>query len=162
MQIHALEKQIIGEVWTSEVYANVEALCDFGSRFTGTESATQARDFIAAKFREYGLQKVRLPTFDFLAWERDGAVLRTTASPAKDFPSTISLVYSPSTPPAGLRAEVVWVGLGTKAEFEAKAEQLKGKFAVGTSPGKIRQRGSGRRGGFHLCQPFAGHVGSHW
>ena len=46
-KIHELEKQIIGEIWTlPEVYANVERLCDFGSRFSWTESERQARDYI--------------------------------------------------------------------------------------------------------------------
>ncbi len=47
MKVQELERRIIGEVWTSpEVYANVERLCDLGSRFAGSESERQARDFI--------------------------------------------------------------------------------------------------------------------
>jgi len=46
-KIDELEKRIIGETWTGpEIYANVEQLCDFGSRFSWTESERQARDFI--------------------------------------------------------------------------------------------------------------------
>ncbi|MGD2147117.1 MAG: hypothetical protein PVH41_10515, partial [Anaerolineae bacterium] len=68
------EIDIIGQVWTSpEVYANVERLCDLGSRFSGTQSASQARDFILGKFKDYGLENPRLATFDYLGWTRGEA-----------------------------------------------------------------------------------------
>jgi hypothetical protein len=128
---HELEKEIIGQTWTSpDVYANVEQLCDFGSRFSWTESERQARDFIHGKFNAYGLKNVRLATFDYLGWARGEASLRVVGSRPKELSSALSLVYSPSTPPGGLRAEVVSVGLGTKAEYAAKGDDVKGKFVM--------------------------------
>jgi len=129
--IHELEKQIIGQTWTSpDVYANVEQLCDFGSRFSWTESEGQARDFIQSKFAEYGLRDVRLATFDYLGWARGEASLRIVSPLHKKLSSVLSLVYSPNTPPGGLRAEVVNVGLGTKAEYAAKGDGIKGRLAM--------------------------------
>jgi aminopeptidase YwaD len=126
-----LEKQIIGEVWTSsELYASVEQLCDFGSRFAGTESERQARDFVMSKFRAWGLENVRLATFDYLGWARGEASLRIVTPLQRDLPSVLSLVYSPSTPPAGLRAMVVDVGLGTKAEYTGKGDKIRGHFVM--------------------------------
>ena len=130
---HGLEKQIIGEVWTSDIYANVEQLCDFGSRFSWTESERQARDFIEAKFKDFGLKNVRLPTFDYTGWARGPASLRIVNPLQKELPSVISLVYSPSTPPDGLRAGVVNVGLGTKAEYAAKGDKIRGKFVLAST-----------------------------
>lgn len=132
-KLHELEKQIIGEVWTFEIYANVEQLCDFGSRFAGTESERQARDFIEARFKEYGLKNVRLPTFDYTGWTRGEASLRVAKPLQKEMPSVISLVYSPGTPPGGLRTEVVNVGLGTKAEYAAKGDKIRGKFVMAST-----------------------------
>lgn len=130
-KIHKLEKQIIGEAWTSpDIYANVEQLCDFGSRFSWTESERQARDFIHSKFKEYGLKSVRLATFDYTGWARDEASLRVVSPLQKELPSVISLVYSPSTPSGGLRAKVVDVGLGTKAEYAAKGDEIKDKLVM--------------------------------
>ena len=87
MDVNALDRALIGEVWTlPDIYANLEALCDFGSRFSGTESERQARDFIHAKFEDYGLKNARLATFDYLGWTRGGAEIgrgsggRTTTS----------------------------------------------------------------------------------
>ena len=123
MKTHPLEKAIIGEAWTSEVYGIVEQLCDFGSRFAGSESERQAGAFIQQKFTEYGLAKVRLAGFDYLAWERGSASLSVVAPSRQPLPSTISLVYSPNTAPAGLQAPVLWLGLGTEADFAARAAE---------------------------------------
>ena len=141
-----LEKQIIGEIWTSpEIYANVELLCDFGSRFAGTESERQARDFIRAKFGDYGLENVRLATFDYLGWTRGEASLHIAEPLHKKLPSAISLVYSPNTPPGGLRAEVVSVGMGTKAEYAAKGDQIAGKLVIANTDSPAYQRWVHRR-----------------
>jgi Zn-dependent M28 family amino/carboxypeptidase len=128
------EIDLIGRVWTSpEVYANLEALCDLGSRFTGTESARLARDFILGKFKDYGLENPRLATFDYLGWTRGEAKVCIVAPASDPLPSAISLVYSPSTPADGLLAEVIDVGMGTKAEYAAKGAEIRGKFVLASS-----------------------------
>ena len=128
---HEIEKQVIGEIWTSpEVYTNVERLCDFGSRFSWTESERLARDFIRDKFTECRLKNVRLATFDYLGWARGDASLRVVGSVQRDLPSVLSLVYSPSTTSDGLRAGVVNVGQGTEAEYAARGDEIKGKFVM--------------------------------
>lgn len=143
----ALERQIIGQIWVSpDVYANVGQLCDFGSRFSGTESERQARDFIHDRFRGYGLKNVRLATFDYLSWGRGEASLRIVRPLQKELPSAISLVYSPSTiPPDGLRAEAIEVGLGTKAEYAAKGNEIRGKFVMASTDSPARGRWVHRR-----------------
>jgi Zn-dependent M28 family amino/carboxypeptidase len=144
--IRALERRIIGEVWTSpEVYTNVERLCDFGSRFAGTASERQARDFIRDKFAGYGLKDVRLATFDYLGWTRGEARLCVVEPRQKELPSTISLVYSPNTPSGGLRAEVVDVGMGTKAEYAAKGAKIAGKFVLASTDSPTHSRWVHRR-----------------
>lgn len=133
MKTHPLEKAIIGEAWTSEVYAVVEQLCDFGSRFAGSESERQACAFIRQAFAEYGLTEVRLASFDYLAWERGSASLSVVAPSRQPLPSTISLVYSPNTPPDGLRAPALWLGLGTEADFAARAGEIPGRFVLAST-----------------------------
>jgi len=141
-----IEGRIIGQVWTSpEVYANVERLCDLGSRFTGTQSAHQARDYIRGKFEDYGLEKIRLATFDYLGWTRGEAQVSIVEPRRQRLPSAISLVYSRSTSPAGLRAEVVNVGLGTKAEFAAKRDEIRGRFVLASTDSPREERRVHRR-----------------
>jgi Zn-dependent M28 family amino/carboxypeptidase len=129
IKVHPFEKEIIGEAWTSGVYASVERLCDFGSRFAGSESERVARSFIRDAFASYGLNNVRLATFDFLAWSREEAALSVVGQRHQALPSAQALVYSPRTPSGGLRAPVVWLGTGTKGEFAAK-EEVRGKFVA--------------------------------
>jgi hypothetical protein len=128
------ERDIVGEIWTSsEIYANVERLCDLGSRFSGTESERRARDFIQDKFIDYGLQNVGLATFDYLGWARGEARVCLLQPRSETLASAISLVYSPSTPSHGLRAGVVDLGLGTKAEYAAQQGRIRGRFVMVSS-----------------------------
>lgn len=146
MKRHHLEKQIIGEAWTSpEIYANVERLCDLGSRFSGTKSERQARDLIRRKFKAYGLQNVRLATFDYLSWTRGEARLDVVHPFAHRLTSALSLVYSPSTPPDGLRAEVLDVGMGTRAAFAAREGEIQDKFVMVSSDSPRGRRRIHRR-----------------
>jgi Zn-dependent M28 family amino/carboxypeptidase len=133
IKVHPFEKEIIGEAWTSGVYATVEKLCDFGSRFAGSESERVACSFIRDAFAGYGLEEVRLATFDFLAWSREEAALAILGERHQVLPSAQALVYSPRTPTNGLRAPVVWLGTGTKAEFAAKGDEVRGAFVAVSS-----------------------------
>jgi Zn-dependent M28 family amino/carboxypeptidase len=130
MKVRPFEKEIIGEAWTSGVYATVEKLCDLGSRFAGSESERVARSFVRDAFTGYGLADVRLATFDYLAWSREEAALAVVGKRHQLLPSAQALVYSPRTPSGGLRAPVVWLGTGTKAEFVAKGDEVRGKFVA--------------------------------
>ncbi|MCI0477539.1 MAG: M28 family peptidase [Anaerolineales bacterium] len=133
MNLTPLDKTLIAESWTSrDLYANLEALCDFGSRFAGTPSEAQARDFIAEKFRAYGLSDVRFDPFDYLGWWRGICALNVVAPRAQTF-DAISLVYSTSTPAGGLRAAIVDVGMGTEKEYVRKKDSLKGKIILCSS-----------------------------
>ena len=133
MGIVTLDKSLIAEAWTSpDLYANLEALCDLGSRFAGTPGEIQARDFIADKFRAYGLTHVRLDPFEYLGWWRGSCLLQVVAPVQRAF-DAISLVYSPSTPPGGLRVPIVDVGLGTEKEYTCKGDSLAGKLVLCSS-----------------------------
>jgi len=133
VDMSSLEKRLIGEIWTStELYANVETLCDFGSRFGGTESERQARDFLRAKFESHGLADVHLEEFEYTGWSRGTCDFRVLSPYKRPLPA-ISLVYSPSTPPEGLRGQVVDVGMGTEDTFARRREELGGKIVMATS-----------------------------
>ena len=134
MDINALDKTLIGEVWTSpDIYANLEALCDFGSRFAGTPSEREARDFILDKFAAYGLQNAHLDPFTYVGWRRGTCQARLVSPRELPLPSAQSLVYSPSTPEDGLRSEVVDVGTGSEKEFAARHGEIDGKIVLASS-----------------------------
>ena len=106
MDINALDKKLIGEVWTSpDLYANLESLCDFGSRFAGTPGERQARDFILDRFSTYGLSNAHLDPFTYMGWRRGACQAQLIAPRNLPLSSAQSLVYSPSTSDGGLRSE---------------------------------------------------------
>ena len=146
MDINALDKKLVGEVWTSpDLYANLEALCDFGSRFAGTPSERQARDFILGRFAAYGLQNAHLDPFTYVGWRR-GTCQAQLVSPRKlPLPSAQSLVYSPSTPKGGLRSEVIDVGAGSEEEFAARQAEIAGKVVLASSASSPEGRRIHRR-----------------
>ncbi len=133
MDILTLDKSLIADVWTSpDLYANLEGLCALGSRFAGTPSELQARDFIAEKFRAYALTDVRLDPFEYLGWWRGKCAFQVVAPGQRVF-DAISLVYSPSTPSDGVRALIVDVGMGTEKEYARKKGVLTGKIVLCSS-----------------------------
>ncbi len=145
MDIVVTDKSLIADVWTSpDLYANLETLCDLGSRFAGTPSEIQARDFIADKFRAYGLAKVQLDPFEYLGWWRGTCALQVVPPTQRAF-DAISLVYSPSTPPSGLRAPIVDVGMGTEKEYGRKKDSIAGKIVLCSSANPEEGRQPHRR-----------------
>jgi Zn-dependent M28 family amino/carboxypeptidase len=142
MDITTLDKQLIADAWTSrELYANLEALCDFGSRFAGSPSEAHARDFIRKKFHQYGLAHINLDPFEYLGWWRGKCNLQVGAR-AFD---AISLVYSPSTPAEGITAPVIDVGMGTEKEYAAQRERIAGKIVLCSSANPEEGRAPHRR-----------------
>ena len=111
-----LDRYLIGEAWTStEAYANLEQLCDFGSRFAGSPGNRAARDFILAKFQSYGLSNPHAEPFDFLVWTRGDCELNMLSPQARRLRSALALVYSPDAP--GIRAELADCGIGSEQDF---------------------------------------------
>lgn len=158
MEIATLDKSLIAEAWTSpDLYANLEALCDLGSRFAGTPSETQARDFIAEKFRAYGLTNVQLDPFEYLGWWRGSCTLSVVAPIQKSL-DAISLVYSPSTPAGELRAPIVDVGMGTEKDYARKAGSLAGKIVLCSSANPEEGKAPHRREKYG-CAVNAGAIG---
>jgi aminopeptidase YwaD len=134
VNVNSLDKTLIGEVWTSpDLYANLEALCDFGSRFAGTPGERQARDFILDRFTTYGLLEAHLYPFTYVGWQRGACQAQLVAPLKLPLPSAQSLVYSPGTPEGGLRSEVVDVGVGSKEEFAAHQAEIAGRVVLASS-----------------------------
>jgi aminopeptidase YwaD len=145
MDTTSIDKNLIAEAWTSpDMYANLEALTDFGSRFAGSPSEAQARDFIAEKLRAYGLTNVHLDPFEYLGWWRGTCALQIV-SPKPRTLDAISLVYSPSTPAGGVRAQLVDVGMGTEKEYARVKGTLAGKIVLCSSANPEEGRQPHRR-----------------
>ena len=124
---------LIGEAWTStEAYANIEKLCDLGSRFAGSPSGRAARDFIFDKFKTYGVGNPRTDPFDLLVWTRGSCDFRTLSPVERTLRSAISLVYSPNAD--HLRGQVIDCGIGSEKDFAKHADgALKNQIVMVTT-----------------------------
>ena len=125
--------EALGELWVSNRILNdVTELCDeYGNRFAGTESEARAREFILAKFQEYGLEDVNIEPCIYTGWKRGSCSLELL-EPRQRQLTAISMVHAAPTPPEGLEGEVISVGQGTPGEYEKLGDQVRGKIAMAT------------------------------
>ena len=80
---------MVGDIYTSqEVMDNLTVLCDeYGARFAGTPEEREAANFIAACFKRYGLQNVKLEAYPYAGWTRGTATLEVI----EPMPSNVAL-----------------------------------------------------------------------
>ena len=126
-----LDQKIVGDIYTSpEAMDNLSRLCDdFGSRFGGTEGERLAADFIQTKFEKYGLKNVHREEIEYLGWTRGEATLEIISPIQKNIPC-ISL---PHSPPVDMEAVIIDMEDGAPADFDARANEIKGKIVMTTS-----------------------------
>lgn len=112
-----LDQQMVGDIYTSqEVMENLTVLCDeYGARFAGTPEEREAANFIAACFKRYGLQNVKLEAYPYAGWTRGTATLEVI-EPIRRTLHCISLPYCPA---ADITTELVSAGCGSPDEYSA-------------------------------------------
>jgi hypothetical protein len=111
------------------MWRDLEAICALGGRFAGTDSEAGARDLLARRLGEgCGSEPVAHPV-DYPGWTRGEAALEILGSAERSVPC-VSLVRSPSTPPAGLVAEVIDLGRGDADDFERRAAEIPGRIVL--------------------------------
>lgn len=106
----------------------LDDLAAIGNRYAGTPGETAARDYLLERFRDLGLDDVRLESFPYLAYERGsascevpGAGLELECHP---------LQYTATGEAAG---EAIYLGEATDADLariDARGIDLAGKIAV--------------------------------
>jgi aminopeptidase YwaD len=93
--------------------AHIERMCAFGDRFVGTDGDKAAIEYVREEFDKLGLETslspIRVPGFVDL-----GAAL-LVGDRSLD---AVCAYYSPSTPPEGIRAPLVFAGTGEAGEYE--------------------------------------------
>lgn len=127
----SIDQKIVGDIHTSpEAMLNLSRLCDdFGSRFGGTKGERKAAEFIQAKFEEYGLGNVHMQPFDYLGWTR-GEVHLEILKPIK---KTIPCITLPHSPPVDMQGILIDMEDGAPADFDSRADEIKGKIVMVTS-----------------------------
>ena len=99
----------------------------YWGRLPGSKADVDTEQYIAAKFRDYGLavemQPVALsPQWRATDWSFVATGSGTTLTPTSIYPAEDTF----NTPPAGVTLEIVWAGLGTELDFAGR--DVKGKL----------------------------------
>ncbi|HWN99694.1 MAG TPA: M28 family peptidase [Blastocatellia bacterium] len=102
----------------------------FGGRLTGSSAHQRSAEWAAAQFRAAGISNVRLERFTIPnGWERGWAQGRVLA-PFERRIHIESLGWSPSTPPSGVKGEVISIGDLSADKIKAQAGAIKGRIAM--------------------------------
>jgi hypothetical protein len=122
------------KTYISEVTAiNLQSRDDgnqYWGRIVGTKYDLETDEWLMNKFRAAGLQNVRRQELDVPPqwWGNSWTVTVGDGSAARKLESAFPFTNAPSTPPAGLDLETVYVGLGRKADFAGR--DVAGKAVV--------------------------------
>ena len=137
MDIQQLERDLIGDVWTSSsLWDSLSTLCDACSgRFAGSADERRAGDYMLERLRSFGLENVHAEAFEMRGWERQDAGLAILAAgEARDLPC-LALAGSPG---GQAESELVDVGSGTPADFERLGDTVSGKVVLASAAGPHR------------------------
>ena len=115
---------------TREIYGFIQDLTSFGPRVTGSDAGIGAAEYIAAKFRTFGLSDVMIETGDALQWSASNWSLSYADVSIPSFymrhSSTTGEPRTFTTGPDGLTAQFIYVGEKT----DLSGIDVKGKIVV--------------------------------
>lgn len=125
-----VDRELVSEiVMRSEFAANLRAICLPGGRLSGTPNAEAAERFVTEKLRNYGLQNIHFEPFAMECWSALETQVTWLDNPPRLLTGAIALSRTLSTPAESITAELVDVGEGKEADFQAQADDLPGNFA---------------------------------
>ena len=104
-------------------------ICGFGGRFAGSDSETAATEWLAGRLAQVsGVAPRRVPVA-YRGWSRNEAALERIGDRGGSY-ECISLVRSPATAPGGLEADLIDLGRGTEADFDAADAAIEGNIVL--------------------------------
>ncbi len=139
-QLASFERELRDAIVPSELQRHLEVFNSL-QRLDGTEDERRSVDYIAEQMHEAGVQCDVLEYETFVS--RPGPGRLEVVAPERFELPTRTRAFSPSTPPGGLEAEVVWVGSGSQnrggmifthagREEDFKGVDLRGKAVLTT------------------------------
>ena len=97
-------------------------------RGVGSEPAHEYADYLAKEMRNIGLKNVKQDAFPAHAYNYGGASVQIKSPVQGDVWTAAGHAGLPGTPSGGITADIVYVGLGTKYDYEGK--DVKGKLVL--------------------------------
>jgi aminopeptidase YwaD len=112
--------------WIKDL-AEIGEAGEYGYRMPGTPADTLAINYVAEKFREFGLDTIVEP-IPIESYEPDAWSLTIRAGGEEEQIPCSYYLYTPFTPAQGITAEMVYVGMGSEGDFAAN--DVAGKIVV--------------------------------
>ena len=109
--------------------SDFHAICDFGGRFAGSDGEAAACEWLEARLGQVTGEAPRRVPVNYRGWSRGEAVLERLDGPGGTY-ECISLVRSPPTSADGLEADLIDVGRGTEADFDAAGMAVDGNVVL--------------------------------
>lgn len=116
------------------MFSVVKRLCSIGDRYLGTPGDLASASYITGEYRKMGLD-VKTYYLDLVSVPELAKPILSIRSPDSREIEAKTILHSPPTPKDGLEAEVVYLGDGTKADFEKM--DVHGKIALVKGSGTI-------------------------
>lgn len=113
---------------TEIIYGWLTDLCSTPHRRPGTHEGKRAEEWVANKFKEIGLQEIKLDPVPIRVWEAEQWSLTIEG---REIPCFFVL-NTGFTPESGISASMVYVGVGDQKDF--KKADVKGKIVVADVP----------------------------
>ncbi len=111
------------------LWNDLSALCSFGGRFAGSESERNAREFLKHRLASIAQAPVKTHATAYSGWSRVSCTL-TRLTPSAIPLQAHSLVRSAATPAGGIEGEVLDLGRGALADFEANEAAIPGRLVL--------------------------------
>ena len=118
----------------SEVMQNLQHLSDaIGPRLSGSAAMRRANDWLAERFRAYGLT-ARLESYPFgVTWER-GPISARLVAPFRRPVIAYSWAWTPGTGGKAATGPIVRVDIASAADIEANKDRIKGAWVMLSEP----------------------------
>ena len=114
-----LPAALIGDAHRNGIaWETLESLVDVGNRMAGQDGEREAADVVADAFETAGLRDVTMESFEIPGWWR-GSTALSLPDHEQQYGDPHQLFALPGTPAGEVTAEIVDVGHGTPAEFDA-------------------------------------------
>lgn len=135
-----IDQQIINDVKEhSEIKPNLTYLSDvIGPRMTGSPNLKRANEWTAKKFREYGLEEVRMEPWEIpAAWERGFVNMKLVDPDNGRHITAASMAWTPGTN-GKITGEVVFITATNQEELNKYKGKLKNAIILRGQPATVR------------------------
>ncbi|WP_448519052.1 M28 family peptidase [Rhodoflexus sp.] len=115
----------------SQAYSALDKACStIGHRLTGSANGAKAEQYTYDFLKKSGLKDIRFQPFEVQSWSRGTVSLGIGAVGSDAFPEMPAATLAHSPAEADVNAAIIDLGDGLATEFEAAADQVKGKIVL--------------------------------